>query len=109
HRSRRALLRDRREPEPRHQLGRRPGDRGVFDRRDARSVDRRLCGGGMQVKLRAIEARDREKLAALLRGVENFNENEVGVALELIDGAIKGPESEYFALVAEDESGALGG
>lgn len=63
----------------------------------------------MQVKLRAIEARDREKLAALLRGVENFNENEVGVALELIDGAIKGPESEYFALVAEDESGALGG
>lgn len=60
------------------------------------------------MQLRPIEPKDREPLAVLLGKVENFNAEEVKVAMELIDGAIRGPESEYFALVAEDEQG-LGG
>jgi ribosomal protein S18 acetylase RimI-like enzyme len=60
------------------------------------------------MQLRPIEARDREKLAVLLNGVENFKPHEVVVALELIDGAIRGPDSGYFAVVAEDETGLAG-
>lgn len=58
--------------------------------------------------LRPIILSDRAPLAALLAKVENFTASEVDVALELIDGAIRGPESEYFALVAEDESKVVG-
>jgi ribosomal protein S18 acetylase RimI-like enzyme len=60
------------------------------------------------MELRPIQAKDRAPLAALLEKVENFAPGEVGVALELIDGAIRGPESEYFALVADDDARVAG-
>jgi ribosomal protein S18 acetylase RimI-like enzyme len=60
------------------------------------------------MQLRPVQARDREQLAVLLAGVENFKPHEVVVALELIDGAISGPESGYFVIVAEDEHGLAG-
>jgi ribosomal protein S18 acetylase RimI-like enzyme len=60
------------------------------------------------MELRPINSSDRAPLAELLGRVENFTASEVDVALELIDGAIRGPESEYFAIVAEDEGRVAG-
>ena len=49
---------------------------------------------------------DRAKLAALLGRIEQFAPDEVGVALELIDAALReGDASGYGCLVARDEAG----
>jgi len=51
-------------------------------------------------------AQDRVRLEALLRSVENFNHDEVQVALELIDAAAGRPPGcdEYCVLVAETDA-----
>lgn len=59
--------------------------------------------------VRAIEARDRPALAALLTTVAEFTAEEVAVALELIDAAIDETD-DYRVLVAESaRPGALDG
>lgn len=54
------------------------------------------------MKLRAIEATDRDELAALLARIAQFAPGEVDVALELIDAALHDPASGYRVLVARD-------
>ncbi len=58
--------------------------------------------------IRPVHARDRDSLERLLRRIENFNPDEVSVALELIDLAIRDPRgSGYEVLVATQDDGAL--
>ncbi len=53
--------------------------------------------------VRPIENRDRIQLASLLGRTPEFNEDEVAVALELIDDSLaKGAESDYACLVAAE-------
>ena len=56
--------------------------------------------------VRPMGARDHARLEALLGAVENFNRDEVEVALELIDEAAGPPPGceEYFVLVAEADA-----
>lgn len=57
-----------------------------------------------------VRPEDREALDRLLRRVENFTPEEVGVALELVDGAIRDPRgSGYEVLVFRDDEGTLRG
>lgn len=59
------------------------------------------------MRIRRLALPDREPIATLLRSDETFNEDEVAVALELIDAAIAAPDKDYQALVAEDDSGRV--
>jgi len=53
--------------------------------------------------IRRMQPADRAALEALLNRIENFTREEVQVALELIDAAIRNPvESGYEVLVAEE-------
>lgn len=57
--------------------------------------------------LRPIRLEDRDSLAELLRHTDNFNPEEVEVALELIDEALHRPvESGYCCLIAAPNAGA---
>jgi ribosomal protein S18 acetylase RimI-like enzyme len=63
----------------------------------------------MPVGTRPIKKEDRGSLEAALRSDETFTDEEVAVALELIDGALSGGESGYQVRVALDgEEGVLG-
>lgn len=55
------------------------------------------------MKLTAIQAEDRDELARLLGQIEQFREDEVAVALELVDAAIGDPTSGYHAIVARTD------
>jgi D-alanine-D-alanine ligase len=58
---------------------------------------------------RVIDAADREPLAVLIHATGFFNDEEVEVALELIDGRLAhGEASHYRFLVAEREGGVAG-
>jgi GNAT superfamily N-acetyltransferase len=57
---------------------------------------------------RPIRSEDREPLAALLGRVDNFNPEEVEVALELIDDSLERPEQGYECVVAEEQGAVLG-
>ena len=59
------------------------------------------------MRVRMLERRDREAVAGILRSDHTFDEGEVAVALELVDGAIAQPDGDYQALVLEDDG--LGG
>lgn len=52
------------------------------------------------MQIRPILEADREALADLLQATENFTQDEVQVALELIDDSIHRPESGYESIVA---------
>jgi ribosomal protein S18 acetylase RimI-like enzyme len=53
------------------------------------------------MRIRRLAPPDRAAIAGLLRSDGTFREDEVSVALELIDGAIAEPDGDYRALVAE--------
>jgi len=52
---------------------------------------------------------DREAIGALVAATGFFSEEEVAIAVELVDErAAKGDASDYFFVIAEDDSGVLG-
>jgi len=62
------------------------------------------------MNIRPIEAKDREVLTEIVKLVGNFNEQEIQVAIELIDDAISEYSSgDYIACVLEDEKGEVQG
>lgn len=62
------------------------------------------------MNIRPIEAKDREVLSQIVRLVGNFSEEEIKVAIELIDDAISEYSSgDYIACVLEDDKGQLQG
>jgi ribosomal protein S18 acetylase RimI-like enzyme len=64
----------------------------------------------MIMNIRPIEAKDRDVLTQIVRLVGNFNEEEINVAIELIDDAISEYSSgDYIACVLEDEKGQVQG
>src|SRR5262245_42610164 len=64
----------------------------------------------MRMNIRPIEAKDREVLSQIVRLVGNFNQEEIKVAIELIDEAISEYSSgDYIACTLEDENGDVQG
>lgn len=62
------------------------------------------------MKIRPIESKDRDVLTQIVRLVGNFSEEEIRVAMELIDDAISEYSSgDYIAYVLEDEKGTTQG
>ena len=55
----------------------------------------------MNEAVRPLAPGDRPALAAALRSDDTFTDDEVAVALELIDDALADPDSDYWILVAE--------
>jgi ribosomal protein S18 acetylase RimI-like enzyme len=61
------------------------------------------------VNVRPIRVEDLSPLAGLLRGIEQFRADEVGVAEELLAASVEDPEgSGYHTLVAEDDERVVG-
>lgn len=58
--------------------------------------------------IRPLEGKDREPLASLIRRIETFSQEEVGVATELVDLALQPNNPDYKILVA-DRDGTLVG
>jgi ribosomal protein S18 acetylase RimI-like enzyme len=58
--------------------------------------------------IRPLEGKDREPLASLIRRIETFSQEEMGVAIELVDLALQPNNPDYKILVA-DRDGALVG
>ncbi|WNG60738.1 GNAT family N-acetyltransferase [Archangium gephyra] len=58
--------------------------------------------------IRPLEGKDREPLASLIRRIETFSQEEVGVAIELVDLALQPNNPDYKILVA-DRDGTLVG
>lgn len=58
----------------------------------------------MAIKLRELRPTDRPGLEGVLRSDDTFRDDEVAVALELIDDALGKPESDYWFLVAVDDA-----
>jgi D-alanine-D-alanine ligase len=96
--------------------GSRPsGDRAA---RPAGAGPRSTSSGGAADAPRAAEPRpfreivtskDRDELAAILRGTGFFSEAEVGIALELIDAFLaEGTKSGYHFLVCEQDDALMG-
>jgi ribosomal protein S18 acetylase RimI-like enzyme len=62
------------------------------------------------MNIRPIEAKDRDVLTQIVKLVGNFSEEEIKVAIELIDDAISEYSSgDYIACVLEDEKGEVQG
>ena len=62
----------------------------------------------MPMDIRPLEGKDREPLASLIRRIETFSQEEVGVAIELVDLALQPNNPDYKILVA-DRDGTLVG
>ena len=62
----------------------------------------------MTVQIRTLQAEDRPLLEGILRSDETFRDDEVGVALELIDEALADSKSDYWFRIAEVEGVAAG-
>lgn len=62
----------------------------------------------MSVASRPLKPGDRDALEAVLRSDGTFREEEVAVALELIDAALADPASDYWIRVAEVQSAVAG-
>ena len=58
----------------------------------------------MPLTLRPLAPTDRALLEGVLRSDETFRDEEVAVALELIDDALSKPDSDYWFQVAVDDS-----
>ena len=62
------------------------------------------------MNIRPIDSKDRDMLTQIVKSVGNFNEEEIKVAIELIDDAISEYSSgDYIACVLEDEKGEVQG
>ena len=55
----------------------------------------------MSVKLRSLKPSDRPILDGILRSDDTFRDDEVAVALELVDDALANPSSDYWFRLAE--------
>lgn len=55
-----------------------------------------------------VRREDREVLEAMVRATGFFDEHEVGIALEVFDDAMKGPEAGYEFLFAERDGAQVG-
>lgn len=62
----------------------------------------------MSVQIRELRADDRRLLEGILRSDETFRDDEVAVALELVDDALGNKESDYWFRIAESEGHAAG-
>jgi len=60
------------------------------------------------MEIRRIEKKDREPLAALIRRVETFSQDEVQCALELVDLALTPNNPDYSILVADRDGSLVG-
>ena len=60
------------------------------------------------MRIRRLAPPDRDAIAALIRSDDTFHDEEVSVALELIDDALARPGVDYHVLVCEDETQVLG-
>lgn len=59
--------------------------------------------------IRHIKPEDRNQLEDILKRVDQFNDVEVGIALELLDVAINKPEQEdYYIYIFDDNNTVLG-
>jgi ribosomal protein S18 acetylase RimI-like enzyme len=59
--------------------------------------------------IRKLAPPDRDEIHALVRTSGTFNDDEVAVAMELVDSALAAPGRDYRVLVCADELGALQG
>src|SRR5262245_15609804 len=59
------------------------------------------------MRLRRLAPPDRDPIAALLHSDATFTDDEVCVALELVDDALARPGVDYHALVAEEDGGGI--
>ena len=58
--------------------------------------------------IRPLEGKDREPLASLIRRIETFSQEEVGVAIELVDLALQPNNPDYKILVADRDGKLVG-
>lgn len=62
----------------------------------------------MTVRIRKLQADDREALEGILRSDGTFRDDEVDVALELVDDALSRNDSDYWFRIAEVEGQPAG-
>jgi len=62
----------------------------------------------MAIKLRALLPTDRAPLEAVVRSDGTFREEEVKVAVELIDEALTNRASDYWIVVADEDDAVIG-
>jgi ribosomal protein S18 acetylase RimI-like enzyme len=63
----------------------------------------------MQQNIRKLERSDREQVLEIVRATNNFNEQEVSIAAELVDVVLDQPEqADYYAYVYEAEGNVSG-
>lgn len=60
------------------------------------------------MRIRRLAPPDRDAIAALIRSDDTFHDEEVAVALELVDDALARPGRDYHVLVCEDGGEVLG-
>ena len=60
------------------------------------------------MEIRLIEKKDREPLAALIRRIETFSQEEVQCAIELVDLALTPNNPDYTLLVADRDGSIVG-
>jgi ribosomal protein S18 acetylase RimI-like enzyme len=58
--------------------------------------------------IRALEGRDREQLASLIQRIETFSQEEITVAIELVDLALQPNNPDYKILVADRDAKLVG-
>ena len=61
-----------------------------------------------RVELRRLSAQDRPRIDSVLRSDATFREDEIAVALELVDDALASPASDYWFRLAEREGEVAG-
>jgi hypothetical protein len=61
------------------------------------------------MEIRPIEKKDREPLAALIRRIETFSQEEVACATELVDLALTPNNKDYTILVADRDASLIAG
>jgi ribosomal protein S18 acetylase RimI-like enzyme len=61
------------------------------------------------MRIRKLAPPDRDGIAGLLRSDDTFSEEEVAVALELIDAAIAHPGGDYLVKVCQGDDGSVAG
>ncbi|MEW6196985.1 MAG: GNAT family N-acetyltransferase [Bacteroidota bacterium] len=59
--------------------------------------------------IRKLQSNDREKLISIIRGTNNFTDEEKKIAVELIDEAAANPNHEYYNLFVLEENGNIAG
>jgi ribosomal protein S18 acetylase RimI-like enzyme len=61
------------------------------------------------MRIRKLALPDRDDIADLVRASGTFNDDEVAVAIELVDAALAAPGRDYRILVAENGEGRIAG